>query len=636
MELQTQNLERLAIYFFFDPEGIVDKYVLYMLEDIKKNVSDLLIVCNGKLTPQGRKAFIHLTPNLLVRENDGFDVWAYKEAIEFWGWDKIRNLDELILMNSTIMGPIYPLSEMFAEMNSRDLDFWGITEHMKLPIDPFGKIKYGYIPAHLQSHFLAIRRHMLQSAEFQNYWDQMPKIRDYSDSVALHEVVFTKEFADKGFTWASYVDTSDMDKVIYNPITLDPLELVKNRKCPIIKRRIFFHNYNELLTVTNADTSRVLFEYIRDHTDYDVDMIWENILRTQHMADIKNNLQLNYVIPSGSSLPKSHRAKRIRIALVMHIYFIDQIEYCYKYAMSVPNDCDVFITTNTEEKKDAITRKFGELPCGKLDVRVIENRGRDVSALLTATRADVMNYDLVCFLHDKKVGQLDWTIKGEAFANQCFDNLIKNKTFVENVIQVFNDNPRLGMLVPPPPGFADYYFTHGYSWGLNYPITKKLYGELGLTIPISEDKEPIAPLGTMFWFRPDALRILFDRNWQYSDYPPEPNMTDGTLLHAIERIYPFVAQQAGYYSAWSFSDDFARTQLTNLEFMLSEINKRAFMIYGMNSHHSLLTAMDISITMGNKSLNLNRLIMPIKNLAKKILPPKMWSWLRSKYIAKAS
>lgn len=54
-------------------------------------------------------------------------------------------------------------------------------------------------------------------------------------------------------------------------------------------------------------------------------------------------------------------------------------------------------------------------------------------------------------------------------------------------------------------------------------------------MPIDEKKEPIAPLGTMFWFRPRAMKLLFDRDWEYEDFPPEPNAIDGTLLHAIEK-----------------------------------------------------------------------------------------------------
>ena len=135
-------MKRVAIYFFYDKDGVVDRYVNYFLEDFKQNLDRLIVVCNGKLTPEGREEFSKYTNEIIVRENKGFDVWAYKEGIEYIGWDNLKNYDELIMLNMTIMGPIYSFKEMFDEMDSRkELDFWGITKFHKFPVDPGGLIK---------------------------------------------------------------------------------------------------------------------------------------------------------------------------------------------------------------------------------------------------------------------------------------------------------------------------------------------------------------------------------------------------------------------------------------------------------------------------------------------------------------
>ena len=34
---QKKHVNRLVIYFFYDADGVVDRYVPYMLEDVKKN-----------------------------------------------------------------------------------------------------------------------------------------------------------------------------------------------------------------------------------------------------------------------------------------------------------------------------------------------------------------------------------------------------------------------------------------------------------------------------------------------------------------------------------------------------------------------------------------------------------------------
>ena len=88
-------------------------------------------------------------------------------------------------------------------------------------------------------------------------------------------------------------------------------------------------------------------------------------------------------------------------------------------------------------------------------------------------------------------------------------------------------------------------------------------------------KAPIAPLGTMFWFRPSALKKLFEHPWTYEDFPAEPTgMLDGNILHAIERVYPFVAQASGYYSGWLLSEDFARLEITNLNHIAHENQRK--------------------------------------------------------------
>lgn len=54
------------------------------------------------------------------------------------------------------------------------------------------------------------------------------------------------------------------------------------------------------------------------------------------------------------------------------------------------------------------------------------------------------------------------------------------------------------------------------------------------------------PVGTMFWLRPAAVRPLLALGLKWEDYPKEPLPYDGTLLHALERIVPFVAASEAY------------------------------------------------------------------------------------------
>lgn len=613
-------MKRVAIYFFYDKDGIVDGYVDYFLEDLKKNLDRLIVVCNGKLTSEGRKKFSKYTNEIIVRENKGFDVWAYKEGIEYIGWDNLKNYDELIMLNMTIMGPIYPFKEMFDEMDSRkDIDFWGITKFHKFPVDPWGLIQYGYIPEHIQSHFIAVRKPMLKSYEFKQHWEKMRMINTYFESVSYHESIFTKKFNDKGFKSDTYVNSNDLKDFTDHPIIDYPKKIIKENKCPIFKRRSFFNSYDDFLTRGMGRSSLELFKYIEKNTNYDVNLIWDNILRVENMYDIKNTLHLNYNLPSDYSLLEDNKSQKI--GLFFHIYFEDLIEECFHYVSNVPEYTDIFITTDKENKKIKIENKFSKLK-NKVDVKVIENRGRDVSAFLVPNREEILKYDIACFAHDKKTKQLHPELKGEEFKYKCLENILGNKNFVSNIIDLFIKNPRLGLLSPPAPNHAEFYGNLGREWGENYDITIELLKDLNIKSNVDKSKAPIAPYGTMFWFRPKAMKKLLEKTWVYKDFPEEPNKIDGTILHAIERAYPFVVQEAGFYSANVLNEEFSRIEMTNLGFMLSSLNKtlysnKLFQHYGMQ--YFLLDFM--KKTLGGK--------LKFRNLLKMFIISKMPEGMRN-------
>ncbi len=419
MKLEEQDIKRLAIYFFYDEKGIVDDYVLYMLRDLLKNISELLVVCNGKLTQKSREKLESLTPKVFVREDKGFDAWAFKEGMEYYGWDKLNKFDELVLMSYSVFGPFYPLKSMFDGMNNRDVNFWGVTLYNGSNFDPSNFDRPLNIPAHIQTYFLAIRKDMLRSPEFQRYWESLPTFTDYKELIACHSAVFTKHFETKGFSWQVYVDTRDYQEGSCNPLILSPLELVKNRKCPFIDRNTFSLNYAYLLASNNGKSSSEVMEYIKEYLNYDTNMIWKNILRLQNGADLNNLLHLSYILPSNISEPIIR--KGIKTALIIHLFFEDLIQYCFKYAQSMPEHSDIYISTNTEEKRQAILNVFSKLQCNKLTVNVIDNRGRDISALLVATKSFIMEYDYVCFVHTKKSSHMS-AITGASWRYKCFEN----------------------------------------------------------------------------------------------------------------------------------------------------------------------------------------------------------------------
>jgi len=617
--------------FIYDEKGIIDEYIPYLLRGLISHLSELVIVVNGFLNNEGREKLLIFTSNLIVRENQGMDVWAYKTGIEFFGWKKLETFDEVIFFNHTIFGPIYPFHEMFDEMDSRkDVDFWGITKHHKVDFDPFHTCKYGYMPAHIQSSFLVIRKRMLASYDFQYFWDSMPLIKTYGDSVGKYEVIFTKDFEEKGYRSSVYINTDDLIQHTWYPLMMMGKELVANRRCPVIKRKSFSQNYNDMLMETAGEATIELYDYINKYTDYDVNLIWDNILRTMNMADIKREMHLNYTLPKEKTLLRKSD-NNPKVALFMHLYFPDLLEASYRSACFMPKNADIYITVSSENMKLKVEKIFLDIP-NKLKVILIQNRGRDNSSLLVALRSFAYDYDYICFVHDKKSAHVFPHASGESFAYQCFENTIGSRMFIENVITTFEENPRLGMLVPPPPLHTAYYFfgLNG-TWGGNVELCRDWMKKLMITVSCDFSQEVVAPMGGMFWFRPKALAPLFSYGFTYEDFPEEPVNVDQTVLHMLERMYGIVPQQMGYYTAWVMNDHFSKIFITNLYFMLQGLNQEAFPIKQtadylstkMTLHEFVWTRLSKDRTRFLSYEKTNKM-QRLKEIFKDLLPPVMF------------
>ena len=97
-----------------------------------------------------------------------------------------------------------------------------------------------------------------------------------------------------------------------------------------------------------------------------------------------------------------------------------------------------------------------------------------------------------------------------------------------NILALFEDNARLGMLGTSFPNHGEYFELYGNEWTMNFENTKKLAEELGIHVPMDGRKMPITGYGSVFWFRADALKKLYKKEWQYEDFPEEP-LADNAL-----------------------------------------------------------------------------------------------------------
>ncbi|MCI7612881.1 MAG: DUF4422 domain-containing protein [Selenomonadaceae bacterium] len=256
-----------------------------------------------------------------------------------------------------------------------------------------------------------------------------------------------------------------------------------------------------------------------------------------------------------------------KVVIIIHLFYIDTLSYYCNYIEHIPSFVDVYITYSNDFVKERILYFLG----GKRKVDFIkkDNRGRDISALLVASREILLRYDYVAFLHDKK--SIDRIYDRDVFnwSDLMWKNTIGSEEYISNIIYMLAKRKDIGLLVPPI--FVGNVLSYGISdlWGENFTNTVELCHRINVKANIDVEISPIS-IGTVFWARCDAIKKLLMYKWRYEDFPIEPMSRDGTINHAVERCLAYVAEDSGYKTSFVINSQYAGYRLNYFEKLLKD------------------------------------------------------------------
>lgn len=302
----------------------------------------------------------------------------------------------------------------------------------------------------------------------------------------------------------------------------------------------------------------------------------------ENIYDIRNDKKLLFILEDNKSFNKSLCEEQF-VAIVVNLYYIDTVHKYMKYINCISNDIDIFIFSSKEE----VLKEVKRLKQRELYLISKNNRGRDISALLVSFKEYYPKYKYICFLHDKKYNHEQWENDSKIWEDNLWKNMINSNEYINNILQIFNNNEQIGLLVPPEPIGEYYNAWYADTWYNNFENVKNLGKILNLKCDISKEKRCIT-LGTVFWAKGISLKRLFDREWTYEDFPNEPMAIDGTLNHAIERIIGYVAQDAGYDTGTVMNKDYAEWLLLYVQDNMQAMQKKMEKNLGINTRHQLI------------------------------------------------
>lgn len=192
----TRPPKRLAIYAHYDPSDRIKPYVTHSLERLRADTERIIFVSTSRLSSAEKERVRPFCDTVMERENTGFDFAMWQGALHAIDY---AAYDEVVLANSSVIGPLQPLAPIFARMSQSKSDFWGMTESAAYAL-------------HLQSYFLVFRSRLLRSEPFAAFWRSVLPYRDKMQVIRSYEIGLTRFFAEQGFRYDALVRAIDFGR----------------------------------------------------------------------------------------------------------------------------------------------------------------------------------------------------------------------------------------------------------------------------------------------------------------------------------------------------------------------------------------------------------------------------------------
>lgn len=259
----NDKLKRIGVFIFYDNRGYVDPYKAFLLEKMSELLYELHIVINGFVLKEGMDILRKYSNKILIRDNEGYDAAGYSTWINN-NKDILRenDIDELVMFNDTFYGPFFSLGSVFEDMRESEYDFWGLI------INPggFDRSFDDIINEHIQSFFLCVKKRMLQSDDFLEFWDTMIQPKTKIEAIYNFEIRFTQFFSERGYHYGSWLGRSASERVLLdNYGRIMPYEIIKKYHFPVVKTK--------LMAVVHYPLCALIENYIEENKLYDFNLI---------------------------------------------------------------------------------------------------------------------------------------------------------------------------------------------------------------------------------------------------------------------------------------------------------------------------------------------------------------------------
>ena len=235
-------MKRLAVFAHFDKNNIIEDYVVYYVNQLKKYCEKVLFLSLSDLPKEEQQK---LEDVILVKHNE-YDFGSYKRGFNYAkDTGMLEDIDEILFVNDSVYC-VNSLDKIFE--NEPSSDFWGIVEN-KYGFKKCGKFYFAKKSPHLQSWFLAFKKNVFESEIFKNFLNSVKEEKCKNDVILNYEIKFTQTLVKRGFKYKAILENF---KNSYNPSIYYWREILKEN-IPFIKRSVLLGLNRDKTTIVDFE-----------------------------------------------------------------------------------------------------------------------------------------------------------------------------------------------------------------------------------------------------------------------------------------------------------------------------------------------------------------------------------------------
>ncbi len=269
-------MKRICLFAGYDSKNIIHDYVVNYIKELS-SLFDVYYMADNEISDHEKSKIASYVKGAYGFKHSKYDFGSWQELIKIIGWEKISEYDELLLTNDSIIGPLYPLNNLFNKIeDDKDWQAFGLVEECLIWNDNGIQRKNNY----LQSYFILLKKDVFLEDFFKDFFENI-KVYDNKNDVIMHGEI--------GLSAELIKHNKVCKKLIYGK--LDPFKMWKTaifKKMPFIKKAKFV----EKVYYEREQSIYKYEDFFKKYTSYNVELL-TNYMKAKNI-DFKYINSLKY------------------------------------------------------------------------------------------------------------------------------------------------------------------------------------------------------------------------------------------------------------------------------------------------------------------------------------------------------